>query len=348
VEITRPLVHDATVLRLWEAARAGRLPHAMLFEGRAGIGKFTAALWFASGCLCAHGPGEPCGTCGPCRRVASGGEEANHPDLFVIDPLAEEQEQIKIGRIAERGTEEEGAGRPSLASFLGLRPHEAALRPVLVRESHRMNAAAQNALLKTLEEPRPGTVLVLETHKSAALLPTIRSRCIRIRFDAPTRAQCAEVLARAGLAPEEAGTLARLADGAPGVALALARSGAREMVACLARVARGERPPQAAAQELWELEGEFPGRTESARDRARARVALEFTQRLVRDALHASVGVAPEGLALGAEAPGLAARLGERELVRRARALAEIRADVDRNLGAASAVERALLVLAAR
>jgi DNA polymerase-3 subunit delta' len=335
VEFARPLVHDATVLRLWAAARAGRLPHGLLFEGRAGIGKFAAAKWFAAGCLCARGPGEPCGSCGPCRRVASGGAEANHPDLFVIDPLAEEEEQIKVGRIAARGSDEDAGGRASLEAFLGLRAHEAKLRPVLVRESHRMNVAAQNALLKTLEEPRPGTVLVLETHKSAGLLATIKSRCIRIRFDAPTHAQCVEVLLRAGLAGEEARVLARLADGAPGVALALARSGAPAIVACVARVARGERPPQAAAQELWELEGEFPGRTEAARDRARARVALDCTQRLVREALHAAVGVA------------LGARLGERELVRRARALATIRADVDRNLGAASALERALLVLTA-
>jgi DNA polymerase-3 subunit delta' len=279
--------------------------------------------------------------------VASGGAEANHPDLFVLDPLAEEEEQIKIGRIAERGSDEGAGGRPSLEAFLALRPHEAGLRPVLVRESHRMNQAAQNALLKTLEEPRAGTVLVLETHKSAALLATIKSRCIRIRFDAPSQAQCAEVLARAGLEPLAALELARLADGAPGVALALAHSGAREIVACVVRVARGERPPQAAAQELWELEGEFAGRTEAARDRARARVVLDVTQRLVREALHAAVGVAPGGLALGEEAATLGARLGQRELARRARALATIRADVDRNLGAASAVERALLVLAA-
>jgi len=163
VQVARPLVHDGIVLRLWAAARAGRLPHALLFEGRAGIGKVAAASWFAMGCLCARGPGEPCGTCGPCRRVTSGGEEANHPDLFVIDPLAEEEEQIKIGRIAERGREE-GSSRASLEAFLGLRPFEAALRPVLVRESHRMNVSAQNALLKSLEEPRAGTVLVLESH----------------------------------------------------------------------------------------------------------------------------------------------------------------------------------------
>jgi len=338
-------VHDALVLRLLAAARAGRLPHALLFEGRAGIGKFTAAGWFAAGCLCARGPGEPCGVCGPCRRVASGGEESNHPDLFVIDPLAEDEEHIKIERISERERKE--SPLPSLEEFLGLRPLEAALRPVLVRESHRMNGPTQNALLKTLEEPRPGTVIVLETHRPAGLLPTIRSRCIRIRFDPPGRASCEEVLRSHGHDAETASNLARLADGAPGRAVQLARSGAREALVVLAPVAAGRRAPQAAAQELWEVEGEFPGRTDGARDRARARAALELVQELVRAALHLAVGADEAQLSLGPEARGLAARLGERELARRARALAEIRADIERNLSPSGALERALLVLAA-
>jgi len=345
VQVTRPLAHDALVLRLWAAARADRLPHALLFEGRAGIGKFTAASWFAAGCLCARGPGEPCGSCGPCRRVTSGGEESNHPDLFVLDPLAEDEEQIKIQRISER--EKSDSPLPSLEEFLGLRPLEASLRPVLVRESHRMNRAAQNALLKTLEEPRPGTVIVLETHRSSALLATIRSRCIRIRFEAPGRAACETVLRAAGHDPEAARALARLADGAPGVALELARGGARAVLEALAGVAGGRRAPQAAAQELWEIEGEFHGRTDSAKDRARARAALELVQGLVRDALRLAVGGEAEELPLGEEARPLALRLDERELVRRSRDLARIRADIDHNLSSSGAVERALLVLAA-
>lgn len=345
MQVARPLVHDAIVLRLWAAARAGRLPHALLFEGRPGIGKFAAAGWFAAGCLCARGPGEPCGSCGPCRRVASGAEESNHPDLFVIDPLAEDEEQIRIERISERERKE--SPLPSLEEFLGLRPLEASLRPVLIRDSHRMNGASQNALLKTLEEPRPGTVIVLETHRPASLLATIRSRCIRIRFDAPAREPCEAVLRAAGQSSEAAHALARMADGAPGVALELARTGAREALQALAGVVAGRRAPQAAAEDLWELEGEFHGRTEGAKDRARARAAVELVQGLVRDALRLSVGVEAERLPLGEEARPLAARLGERELARRLRALARIRVDIDRNLNASGAVERALLVVAA-
>jgi len=178
------------------------------------------------------------------------------------------------------------------------------------------------------------------------LLATIKSRCIRIRFEAPTRAQCEEVLAGHGLAPAQANALARLAEGAPGIALALARSGASVIVATLARVARGERSAQAAARDLWELEGEFAGKTEAARDRARARVVLELAQRLVRDARRTALGGEPEALGLGEEAQALAARLDQRELGRRVLALATIRSDVERNLGAASVLERGLLVLA--
>ena len=87
-----------------------------------------------------------------------------------------------------------------MEGFLDLRALEGRGRIVIVREAQRMNVAAQNALLKTLEEPRPGTVLVLEAHKSDRLLPTIKSRCVRIRFEPLDVADCVQVLERNGLA----------------------------------------------------------------------------------------------------------------------------------------------------
>lgn len=345
--VARPLGHDATIERLWRAARAGRLPHALLFEGRAGIGKFQAAKWLAMGCLCARGPGEPCAECGPCRRVASGGASGNHPDLFVIDPLEEGEERIRIGRIAERGGSGEGqADEQSLEAFLGLRPLEGAWRVVLVRECQRMNVHAQNALLKTLEEPRPGTLVVLETNRSSAMLPTIKSRCIRIRFGSPTRAQCEAVLAAAGLDPAEASTLSRLAEGSPGRALAMAQNGSRAALEILGAVALGRQSPQDAGPELWELEGEFTGKTESARDRERCRALLELAQALVRDAWRARCGVDRATLANGELAGLLAARLDERELMRLGERLAAARVDVEQNLSPGPLLERALFGLA--
>jgi DNA polymerase-3 subunit delta' len=346
-------VHDATIRGLWRAARAGRLPHALSFEGRAGIGKYMAAKWFAMGCLCARGPDEPCGSCGPCKRVLSGGAHGNHADLFVLDPedpfLAgdfERSQQIRIGRIAYRPEDELDHPDYCVERFLDLHRSEGAFRPVLIREAQRMNEAAQNALLKTLEEPRPGTVMVLETHKSALLRAPVKSRCIRIRFDPLTRAQCEEVLAGSGLEPAAAQELARLAEGSPGQALAMARNGTREICARLAAVARGERDPLEVGAELWELEVDLPGKTPAAAERERARIVLELAQSLLADAWRARAGVPPARLAHGEAAGGLAGRASERELRARGEALLVARADVDRNLAPAAVLQRALLVLA--
>jgi DNA polymerase-3 subunit delta' len=347
MRVAEPRGHGDTIRRLWRAARAGRLPHALLFEGRAGIGKFEAAKWLAMGCLCARGPDEPCGACGPCRRMASGGERGNHADLLVIDPLLEEEEQIRIGRIAERSAPGDGQGaEQSLEAFLGLRALEGAWRAVLVRESQRMNGPAQNALLKTLEEPRAGTLMVLETHRPSALLPTIRSRCIRIRFEAPNRAQCVEVLTAVGIEGAAARELARLSEGSPGLALAMARAGARELSARLAAVALRERGAFDVAAELFELEGDFPGKTPAARERERCRMVLELAQALVRDAWRVRCGLGGADLPHGAAAQALAERADERDLARRRAWLAQARADVGHNFAAASLLERALLVLA--
>ena len=346
MQVASPLAHGPTLERLWRAARESRLPHALLFEGRDGIGKFLAARWFAMGCLCQHGPAEPCGSCGPCKRVASGGERGNHPDLFVIDPLLENEEKIRIARIAER-ERERGDGEQSLEAFLSLRPVEGRLRLALVREAQRMNEFAQNALLKTLEEPRPGTILLLETSRSSALLPTIHSRCIRVRFDALDAEQCQGVLLAAGLEAQAARELARLAEGSPGLALEMARNGTRALREILAGVALGERDALSASAELWQVEGEFGGKNDTARHRERARVVLDLAQGLLRDGWRACAGVPAERLAHGDLAPRLAARTGEHQLELRGAALLTARADIERNLTPAAVLERALLLLAA-
>lgn len=346
MQVVRPRSHDETIERLWRAARNARLPHALLFEGRAGIGKYQAAKWFALGCLCASGPGVPCLTCGPCRRVLSGGARGNHADLLVIDPLLEGEERIRIGRIAQRAGEQGDSSELCLEVFLGLRPLEGRWRVVLVRESQRMNASAQNALLKTLEEPRPGTLLVLETHRPAALLSTLKSRCIRIRFASLTREACEVVLRENGLSPGEARDMARISEGSPGTAMALARSGAATILERLGEVAAGRRSPFLAAAELWELEGEFPGKSEGAMQRERCRVVLDLVAKLLGDAQRAALGISEDALALGTPAGALGARVSLTELMHRARVLAEIRVDVEHNLAPTSLLERALGVLA--
>jgi DNA polymerase-3 subunit delta' len=353
VRVDEPRLHAGTIRGLWRAARAGRLPHALLFEGRAGVGKYLAAKWFALGCLCARGPDEPCRSCGPCKRVLSGGEQGNHPDLFVLDPgdpfLAgdfEKSPQIRIGRIAYRPEDQLDHAEYCVERFLDLCRSESRFRPVLIREAHRMNEAAQNALLKTLEEPRPGTVMVLETHRVAQLRPPVRSRCTRVRFESLGSAQCEEVLCAEGLEPEAARELARLAEGSPGTALAMARNGTREISARLAAVARGEREPHEVALELGELAGDFAGKTQAAVERERARVVVDLAQRLLADAWRVRSGVPAERLAHGASAPALAARAEERALFARGEALLTARDDIEHNLAPGAVILRALLVLA--
>ena len=106
-----------------------------------------AALWFAAGLLCAQGPGRPCGVCGPCKRVSSGGNLGNHPDLLVIDPIEDGEERIRVARIAQRSDGD--ADDRSLEAFLDLRALEGGYRPVIVRESHRNRGLFH---LQTVEE----------------------------------------------------------------------------------------------------------------------------------------------------------------------------------------------------
>jgi DNA polymerase-3 subunit delta' len=340
--VWRPIAHDVLVERLWRAAGASRLPHALLFEGPEGIGKFLAARWLAAGLLCASGPGQPCGSCGPCKRVESG----NHPDLMTIDPVAEEEERIKIARIARRSDADED----SLEAFLDLRAMEGERRCVLIREVHRMNDAAQNALLKTLEEPRPGTLLVLETHRPGRLLVTILSRCIRLRFDPLEREACARVLDERGLEPDLARRLARWADGSPGRALAWSERNAPAVRSLLEAGLHGTRPPLLLAAELWELEGAFQGARPTAKARDRARFVLDLGLEVVRDTRRLEAGLPAEELAHGELAATLLTApeaTGVRTALRRAfERLLGCRDDVDRNLGPEPILERALLELA--
>ena len=340
MQVFEPHRHGVAVEGLWQAARVGRLPHALSFEGPEGVGKYRAAVWFAAGLLCADGPGRPCGACGPCKRVSSGGHLGNHPDLLVIDPLEEGEERIRVARIAER-SDGEGDGR-SLEAFLELRALEGGYRPVLVRESHRMNAAAQNALLKTLEEPRPGTLLVLETHRAELLLPTIKSRVVRLRFEPLGTEECRMVLAESGIDPEQARELTCIAGGSPGRALVLAERNALVARDVLFKLAGGSWSTVEAAALLWELEGRFPGKTPAAKARERVRMSLDLAIELARCRLAFQAGVPAEELAFGHDLAALPEASGlEVEI----ETLVECRGDVERNLAPEAILDRALLAL---
>ncbi len=350
MRVKRPFQHGEIVERLWRAAREGRLPHAFLFEGERGIGKFESAKWFAAGLFCQKGPGAPCLTCPPCKRVTSGGEPGNHPDLFVLDPLdpsdeREGTEQIRLFRIAYRPSAEVADPERCIERFLELVALEGGMKAVLVRESQRMNAEAQNALLKTLEEPRPRTCLVLETHAAELLLPTLRSRCVRIRFARLPHADCVRVLLAEGMEATEAEELARWSEGSPGIALALEARGARSIRKLLLSAIHGERSPFELASEIEALEGAFEGDRATVRERDRARTVIALAQALLRDVVRSAARLEAAELAHG-DVVGPAAGRGALGRVERALdELVSLRADVDRNLQPEAVLERALLVL---
>jgi hypothetical protein len=344
--------HEPILEGLWRAAAAGRLPHALSFEGPGGVGKFNAALRFANGLLCAAGPGPPCGDCAPCKRVRSGARRGNHPDLYLVDAVEEARERqsggkrvltlgIKLGRIAIRGGEDDCA-----EGFLRLVSAEDGWRIVVIREAERMQTEAQNALLKTLEEPGSQTLLVLETARPGDLLPTIRSRLVRIRFDRLTREETEGVLRDEGIGEAPAGVLAAWSEGAPGEALRLEREGALGLREHLLSVITGERRAHEAAAELWKLPGETIGSTPRARDRHRARVALDVVLDLAGDAMRVSEGVPAEGLRHGdlvREGTLTADSLpGARLLIERC---LDLRAAMAGNVSPEATLERCLLAL---
>lgn len=156
----------------------------------------------------------------------------------------------------------------------GYRPFEGKRRVVIIRDADAMQHtedAAQNALLKSLEEPPPGTIFLLTTAIPGALLPTVRSRCMRLQFGRLTEAEVAEVLARDyELSSSDALALAALADGSVGNALALRSSDIEELrelaLQLLERAAKGNTAARMQAATALAVD--------SKRDRERAEVAL--------------------------------------------------------------------------
>lgn len=221
----QPVAVDAV-----RAMVASGVPHAILLVGPASAGKTTLAYDLAAALLClAPDPAaRPCRACRGCRLVAAG----NHPDLHRLAPEGAGR-QIAIGdaRHPDPGTVRHLVGE------LALLPVEGGARVAVVEEAVRMNEDAQNALLKTLEEPPEGVAILLCADDEDRLLPTVRSRCARIRLGSVGVRDIEELLAEQSLAdPPTAARLARISGGRPGLAVALAR--APEAVAARQEIGR--------------------------------------------------------------------------------------------------------------
>lgn len=179
-----------------------RLHHAYLFVGPEGVGKKTIALGLAKAVHCSAAVGDFCGECADCARIQDG----NHPDVRVIEILVGKKE-ISIQQIRE------------LEKELNFRSFSGKKKIVILDRATLMNLSAQNALLKTLEEPPKNSLLFLVAPNVGGLLPTLRSRCLQVSFGALPRDLVAEFLVtRKGLKTEEAEFLAAMTLGSLGAA----------------------------------------------------------------------------------------------------------------------------------
>ena len=266
------------------AARS--VPQSLLFDGPEGIGKRTTALALAAAINCQQPgiDGDACGACSSCKRIA----RAQHPDIVSLVPNEKGTITVEMAR--------EVIGQ---ASF---RPFEARRRVVIVDEADALLPPAQNALLKTLEEPPPSSMFVLVSARPDSLLETVRSRCPRVRFGRLGPGDLAEVLVRhCGVARGEAAGLAAMGDGS--VARALAQEtgalvDARAAALALLQGVAG-RPPAAARLTLAQQLAEVPKKKGAGTDREVLARRLEALSLLVRDlgAVSAPGGAAAASLA---------------------------------------------------
>ncbi len=207
---------QAAALDAVAAMVRGPAPQAVLFVGPDGVGKTTLALDLAAGLLCtAAPPDRPCRVCRACRLV----EHGDHPDLHRLGPVGPGR-QVVIG-----GPDARYRGVKDLIGELSLMPVEGGARVAIIEGADRMNEDAQSALLKTLEEPPGGVTIALCADQEARLLPTVRSRCFRVRLGLVGARDIERIVADHDLAdPPTAARLGRLAAGRPGLALAYARA----------------------------------------------------------------------------------------------------------------------------
>lgn len=191
--------------QIHQARRDGRLPHGLLLTGVAGVGKVDFANHLANALLCQQQTeeGHPCETCHACRLVAG----RAHPNLLWLEP-EKEGGAIKVDQIRE------------VMEFVSQSSLQGEYRIVIIQPANAMNISAANALLKTLEEPARGAILILVSDQSERMPATILSRCQRITFGRPDLQQAMTWLTQNQKHPvEHLQQILMLANGAPLAAL---------------------------------------------------------------------------------------------------------------------------------
>jgi DNA polymerase-3 subunit delta' len=297
--------HRRLISLLARAIRRGTLPPSLILAGPTGVGKRLTAVAIAQALNCTNpqeivdfgpdgarpsgptgpsGPGEPigidaCGECASCSRIARG----VHGDVTLIEPG--DTGTIKIDQIRD------------VVDRAGYKPFEGKRRVVIIDDAEEMVTAAQNALLKTLEEPTASSAFLLVTSRPDMLLDTVRSRCPRLRFQPLDAGEVAKVLVGLGRDKKEAATVAANADGSIRQALDISAGDlvdARDLaVRVLGETAAGDNRRRAeGAKDLLAKTG-----SGGASDREQLASHLRAIAAILRDV---------EVLAAGAESAGLA------------------------------------------
>lgn len=257
---------------LSQAIERDTLPPTLLFAGPSGVGKFVVARTVAAALNClapvrnADGLAvDACGACRSCDRVARN----VHVDVLVLEP--DEKASIKIDAVRE------------VLERTSFRPFEGKRRVVIIRDADTLETAAQNALLKSLEEPPASTVFLLTTAVAGVLLPTVRSRCMRLAFGRLTEREVADLLMRDyDMAQGEAREAAALSDGRIGEALALGSTDVgvlRETALSLLRQAASSQ----AAQSRIQAAGVLVGSPKKERPRQDVALILRMIASMLRD-----------------------------------------------------------------
>jgi DNA polymerase-3 subunit delta' len=316
--------HRRLVALLARAVDRGSLPPSLIFAGPAGVGKRFAAVATAQLLNCTNRVGrspdiDACGVCVACTRIGRG----VHSDVLTVEPG--DSGSIKIDQVRD------------IIDRAGYRPFEGRCRVVIIDGADALVPAAQNALLKTLEEPPSLSIFILVTAQPDLLLPTVRSRCPRLRFGALATDDIVAALVDRGRSDQEARAIAATADGSLQRALA---SVAGDVVAgrdvaqqVLVRAAAADDPRRRieGAKDLLAKTG-----AGGAGDREQLAVHLRSMSSLLRDAALLSTRADVGALANPDLAPSLErlaqtyrGERGERAFLAVDRALAAL----DRNAG---------------
>lgn len=276
------LGHEFQKNALERVVRENRVAHSYLFAGADGIGKKLVAVEFAKILNCAGAQGTnslredtPCG-CSSCKKI----EKGIHPDVFLVQYKG--ARDIKVDQVREEVEER-----------LFFRPFEGKFKVAILDEAERMNQNAQNAFLKTLEEPPPDSVIILISSQPQTLLPTIRSRCQAFKFDPLSeRVIIEEVGKRKNLSLDEAVISARLSGGSLGKALDLDKDSLaerKEMITKLSGI-----NPRYASEVLGFVES-LPLSSDSE-DVEKLTLIFSFISLWLRDIVLAKIGFGEDSL----------------------------------------------------